>query len=71
MCMTNIVDPDQMPHSVASDLGLPCLLRHLFQSLRLLRFYNTVYENCNVNLPLEHLLTMTVQVTCPDMDCLC
>ena len=25
--MANNVDPDQMPHSVASDLGLHCLLR--------------------------------------------
>ena len=25
--MANSVDPDQMPHSVASDLGLHCLLR--------------------------------------------
>ena len=25
--MANSVDPDQMPHSVASDLGLHCLQR--------------------------------------------
>ena len=25
--MANIVDPDRMPHSVASDLGLHCLQR--------------------------------------------
>ena len=25
--MENCVDPDQTPHSVASDLGLHCLLR--------------------------------------------
>ena len=25
--MANIVDPDQMPHAAASDLGLQCLLR--------------------------------------------
>ena len=25
--MANSVDPDQMPHSVASELGLNCLLR--------------------------------------------
>ena len=25
--MINSIDPDQMPHSVASDLGLHCLLR--------------------------------------------
>ena len=25
--MTNSVDPDQMPHSAASDLGLHCLQR--------------------------------------------
>ena len=25
--MTNSADPDQMPHSAASDLGLHCLLR--------------------------------------------
>ena len=25
--MANTVDPDQTPHSVASDLGLHCLLR--------------------------------------------
>ena len=27
VCMTNRVDPDQMPHSAASDLGLHCLQR--------------------------------------------
>ena len=27
--MTNSVDPDQMLHSVASDLGLHCLKRHI------------------------------------------
>ena len=27
--MENNVDPDQTPHSVASDLGLNCLLRPL------------------------------------------
>ena len=26
-CVTNSVDPDQMPHSVASDLALHCLFR--------------------------------------------
>ena len=26
MCMANSVDPDQTPRSVASDLGLHCLL---------------------------------------------
>ena len=26
-CMTNSVGPDQMLHSAASDLGLPCLFR--------------------------------------------
>ena len=25
LCMANSVDPDQTPHSVASDLGLHCL----------------------------------------------
>ena len=28
---TNIVDPDQMPHYVASDLGLHCLYMTLLQ----------------------------------------
>ena len=28
--VANSVDPDQMQHSVASDLGLHCLLRHVF-----------------------------------------
>ena len=28
--MENSVDPDQMPCSVASDLGLHCLLRPIF-----------------------------------------
>ena len=27
LCMANSVDPDQMPHSVASDLCLLCLKR--------------------------------------------
>ena len=37
--MANSVDPDQMPHSVASDLGLHCLLRPvLSQYLELLRY---------------------------------
>ena len=27
--VANGVDPDQMPHSAASDLGLHCLLRHV------------------------------------------
>ena len=27
--MTNSVDPDQMLHFAASDLGLHCLLRHV------------------------------------------
>ena len=27
--MANSVDPDQMPHFVASDLGLYCLQRHI------------------------------------------
>ena len=31
--VANRLDPDQMPHSVASDLGLHCLLRHLSQLL--------------------------------------
>ena len=30
----NSVDPDQMPHSVASDLGLNCLLMPFFVDIR-------------------------------------
>ena len=29
--LTNSADPDQMPHSVASDQGLHCLLKPVFQ----------------------------------------
>ena len=29
-CVANRADRDQMPHSVASDLGLHCLLRPVF-----------------------------------------
>ena len=28
--MANSVDPDEMPRSVASHLGLHCLLRHIY-----------------------------------------
>ena len=28
--LANNVDPDQMPHYVASDLGLHCLSRHFY-----------------------------------------
>ena len=30
--LTNNADPDQMLHSVASDLGLHCLLRPVYQN---------------------------------------
>ena len=43
--MGNSVDPDQMPHSVASDLGLHCLQGPIMsQYLRVfvLRFYGSV-----------------------------
>ena len=33
--LANIVDPDQMPHYVASDLGLHCLLMTLLQVSKL------------------------------------
>ena len=36
-CMANIVDPDQMPHSVASDQGLHCLLWPVCLSVLILR----------------------------------
>ena len=32
-CLRNSADPDQMPHSVASDLGLHCLLRPVCPSV--------------------------------------
>ena len=32
--MANSVDPDQMPHSVASDLGLHCLLRPVYPNTK-------------------------------------
>ena len=34
--MTNSVDPDQMPHSVASYLGLHCLQRPIYPNTRVI-----------------------------------
>ena len=33
VCMADSVDPDQMPHSAASDLGLQCLQRPVHAKL--------------------------------------
>ena len=41
--MTNRVDPDQMPHSVASYLGLLCLLRPVYP--------NSVIFTLNIEMP--------------------
>ena len=32
--MANSVDPDQIPHSMTSDLGLHCLLRLVWPSIK-------------------------------------
>ena len=37
--MANSVDPDQMPHSVASDLGLRCLLSLSVSLLRVITVF--------------------------------
>ena len=42
--MANSVDPDQMPHSVASDLGLHCLQRPICTILRLVTIVISVSE---------------------------
>ena len=39
MCMANCVDPDQTPHSVASDQGLHCLQRLTQSILRAITVY--------------------------------
>ena len=49
--MANSVDPDQMPRSAASDLGLHCLLRPvcLSEFLGEVRYYLTCpHEKINV-----------------------
>ena len=44
---TNIGDPDQMLHIVASDLGLPCLPITLFGVSRLIPVLSIVYYGTN------------------------
>ena len=42
--MANSADPDQMPHSVASDLGLHCLQKaYLPKNLGLLQYIFSLY----------------------------
>ena len=43
--MANSVDPDQMPHSVTSDLGLHCLLKSI-PTLRVM----SVHAGCTVHM---------------------
>ena len=57
----NSVDPDQMPHSATSDLGLHCLpishlwdTRHKWVDPLLL---NSNMSNCNISFPVQHILT--------------
>ena len=45
--MANSVDPDQMPHSVLSDLGLSCLLRHV--CLNIQGYYGILFLNENIS----------------------
>ena len=42
--MANSIDPDQMPHSVASDLGLHCLLKLsvLILSINIVTAFNKI-----------------------------
>ena len=40
--MTNNVNPDQMPHSVASDLGLHCLLKLVCPNIRI--YYGITFQ---------------------------
>ena len=52
--MINSVDPDQMLHSVAIDLGLHCLLRPVCPTLRVIiltanKTSNCVTFKCNKN----------------------
>ena len=41
--MTNSVDTDQTPRSVASDLGIHCLLRPVFPKTEKIRLFKSVY----------------------------
>ena len=70
--MANNVDPDQMPHSVASDLGPQCL----FRPAQYVGFYhkNVLYWKTNLTfcmkMPFESIYikywdTLTPYHTCP------
>ena len=55
--MANRVDPDQMPHCAVSDLGLHCLLRPVYPSLRVIRV------SCSRCEMLNYVLKKTKQTT--------
>ena len=44
ICIANSVDPDQMPHSVASDLGLHCLQKPTYPNT-----YVGLIRNTSIN----------------------
>ena len=50
--MSVSVDPDQMPHFVASDLGLHCLLRHI--CLNILGKYGNLIWTCDSQIKASH-----------------
>ena len=55
--MTNSVDPDQMPHSAVSDLGLHCLQRPICPNTY--GYYGT-YNMCFCKLWYIHILCIFV-----------
>ena len=63
--MANSVDPDQMPHSVASDLGLHCLQRPICP--------NKGYYGIDIclNSPQKHMVLINPSPAELDMSCLC
>ena len=58
-CNSNSADPDQMPHSAASDLGLHCLPITLLGVSRLK--WVTLKQGCKILCPTELLNVLLVQ----------
>ena len=76
----NSVDPDQMPHFAASDLGIHCLLRPVCPNLRVITVISKKENRWNsTNLKvMSPLITkillirkLTLVLLNPDMSCLC
>ena len=65
MLLENSLDPDQMPHDVASDLGLHCLPMTLLCVSRLAWVKICILEimSCYVYFTEQRCLTWTMQVS--------